>query len=207
MGTLSLGTRLEGRVLEALGEVRGRRVLDAGCGDGDLTRRLSALGADAWGLDRRGGGLRGDVRHLPFAGRSFDRAACVLVLHYLPSPREALGELARVLRPGGRLVLVDRVASAVAALRREQELLERQRYPAFGRLLSPPEIEEALREAGFDVDVRSAWEETVEVEAWTASAVLRERLRSLQGRDLGGLAVDGRLHLRLRLFGASLMAR
>ncbi len=196
-------------MLEALGDVRGLRVLDAGCGDGALARRLAGLGGEVAGLDRRGGDLRGDIRRLPFCDRRFDAAVCVLVLHYLDSPREALGELARVLRPGGRLVLADRVASPLPALRAEQESLERQRYPAFGRLLSPAEIEEALGEAGFEVRLRAAWEETVEVEAWTSSAVVQERLRALKGRDLGGLAVSdvGRLQLRLRLFGTSLTVR
>ena len=49
----------------------------------------------------------GDIYHLPFARNSFDVVTIHQVLHYLDDPERALAEAARVLRPGGRLLIVD----------------------------------------------------------------------------------------------------
>jgi ArsR family transcriptional regulator len=50
---------------------------------------------------------RGSLEALPIDDASLDAATCVLVLHHLPAPEAALAEAARVLRPGGRLLLAD----------------------------------------------------------------------------------------------------
>jgi len=65
-----------------------------------LVRRRTQ-GQDNLGL------VQGDATALPVAEASFDRALSVQVLEYLPDPAAALGELHRVLRPGGRLVVWD----------------------------------------------------------------------------------------------------
>jgi ubiquinone/menaquinone biosynthesis C-methylase UbiE len=49
----------------------------------------------------------GDIQHLPFARNSFDVVTIHQVLHYLDDPEQAIAEAARVLRPGGRLLIVD----------------------------------------------------------------------------------------------------
>ena len=49
----------------------------------------------------------GDVQHLPFVKNSFDVVTIHQVLHYLDEPERAIAEAARVLRPGGRLLVVD----------------------------------------------------------------------------------------------------
>ncbi len=49
--------------------------------------------------------VSGEANHLPFVDRSFDTVVCVRMLHHLENPRPALTEFARVLRPGGVLVL------------------------------------------------------------------------------------------------------
>ena len=49
----------------------------------------------------------GDIHHLPFQRNSFDVVTIHQVLHYLDEPERAIAEAARVLRPGGRLVIVD----------------------------------------------------------------------------------------------------
>ncbi|AEE44573.1 class I SAM-dependent methyltransferase [Cellulomonas fimi] len=107
--------------MEALaGDVRGRHVLDAGCGAGALTARLRDRGATVSGFDasaamvalaRERLGDDVDVRvaalgePLPYDDASFDDAVSSLVLHYLEDWGPALAELRRVLRPGGRLVV------------------------------------------------------------------------------------------------------
>jgi ArsR family transcriptional regulator len=53
---------------------------------------------------------KGDLAQLPIKDESVDLAVAVLVLHHVPSPREALGELHRILRAGGRVLIVEQDA-------------------------------------------------------------------------------------------------
>ena len=98
-------------------------VADLGCGTGPLTatlapfvRRVIAVDASAPMLTaarRRLDGMpnvdirQGELEALPIDRASADVAVMSLVLHYIAEPPRALGEGARVLRPGGRLVIVD----------------------------------------------------------------------------------------------------
>ena len=109
-------------VLELMGELRNARVLDAGCGDGALVCAAASRGADATGLDpdpamlaaarmRAGEAhvqaafVEGRIEQIPFADASFDVVVAVTVLCFFADESEAVREMARVLRPGGRLVL------------------------------------------------------------------------------------------------------
>jgi ubiquinone/menaquinone biosynthesis C-methylase UbiE len=93
------------------------RVLDVGTGEGQLARRLSASGAAVVGVDptmaqieeaaRRGGGptyVRSGAAALPFSDGSFDAVVACLVFEHIDDVDDAIGEVARVLEPGGRLV-------------------------------------------------------------------------------------------------------
>ena len=110
---------LHARRLDALAKVSGR-VLDAGCGTGgflavlrrerpDLMRfglEFSPLAAPLAAVKSAAPVLRGSVNALPFADASFDAAVTADVLcHGAVQPADALAELRRVLRPGGRLVV------------------------------------------------------------------------------------------------------
>ncbi|MCZ2820753.1 class I SAM-dependent methyltransferase [Modestobacter sp. VKM Ac-2977] len=107
-------------MLDLAGDVRGRRILDAGCGSGPLAAELRARGAVVTGFDssavmvalaKERLGADADVlvadlaAPLPFADGGFDDVTASLVLHYLRDWSAPLSELHRVLRPGGRLVL------------------------------------------------------------------------------------------------------
>jgi len=105
-------------------DLRGWNVLDAGCGDGSYAIEASRRGAIVTGLDcsrpmliaarqREQQSLskaeiswrQGQVEALPFQDASFDLVLAITVLCLVPSPKRVLGELARVLRPGGMLLL------------------------------------------------------------------------------------------------------
>lgn len=80
-------------------------------------REAAALGRDA--------DLRvGDAQALEFPDSSFDTVVCTLGLCTIPDDRAAVSEVNRVLRPGGRFVLLEHVRSPVAAARFGQRLLE-----------------------------------------------------------------------------------
>jgi SAM-dependent methyltransferase len=97
----------------------GQRALDAGCGTGFQARVLRALGYETHGVDISAGLLavarrtvagvalaRADLQVLPYAGATFDAIVCAgSTLSFVANPDRGLGELARVLRPGGRLLL------------------------------------------------------------------------------------------------------
>jgi ubiquinone/menaquinone biosynthesis C-methylase UbiE len=72
-----------------------------------------------------GGDLRvGDAQALEFPEASFDTVVCTLALCTIPDDRTAVAEMTRVLRPGGRLLLLEHVRSPVAAVRLAQRLFD-----------------------------------------------------------------------------------
>lgn len=92
-----------------------QRVVDIGCGDGQIARMLTAAGAQVLGVDptwnqitvaaSRGGGpgyVRAGATALPLADASRDAAVACLVFEHIDDLDEAIAEIARVLRPGGR---------------------------------------------------------------------------------------------------------
>ena len=91
------------------------RVLDVGCGDGQISRLLASGGATVVGVDptwnqiriahERGGGaafVRAGAAELPVADASFDAAVACLVFEHIDDVDGAIAEVARVVRPGGR---------------------------------------------------------------------------------------------------------
>lgn len=117
--------------VEAVLEASPRRVLEVGGGPGEAAERIAATGAHVEAVDTsermveltraRGISARvGDVQELPFEDSTFDAALAAWMLYHVPDVERALGELARVLRPGGRLVAV---TNGVEHLRELRELL------------------------------------------------------------------------------------
>ena len=106
---------LAGGVVEWLDAKPTESVLDLGCGDGQLTERLIATGASVTGVDlspemlaaARSRGIdahEGSAESLPFADRSFDAVFSNAVLHWVRNQDTMMGEVRRVLKPGGRFV-------------------------------------------------------------------------------------------------------
>lgn len=159
------------RTLAALGLVGGEAVLDAGCGTGLLLElEASAVGPDgrADGIDLSADMLdvatarcaelpqvrlqQGSVTALPFADASFDAASCTQTLLYVDDLDAALAELHRVLRPRGRLAVVETDWSGTIVASHDQALTRRI-FDAWGDGVAnpnlPPRMKPLLEGAGF----------------------------------------------------------
>lgn len=139
------------------------RVVDVGCGTGLLLEMLLARhpGAHASGVDlspemlsrarsRLGGRaklLLGDAAALPLASSRFDAVVSSSALHHWPRPERALGEIARVLRPGGQLVVTDWSDDHLPT--RLLSGLLRWTDPSHHRTYSVRELRGMLQRAGF----------------------------------------------------------
>lgn len=105
-------------VLDELRRLAPNRVLEVGCGWGELAVRITTeVGAQVFALDlsprmvelarQRGvDAVVGYVEELPYADGSFDAVVAAWMLYHVPDLERGLGEVARVLRPGGSLVAV-----------------------------------------------------------------------------------------------------
>jgi 2-polyprenyl-6-hydroxyphenyl methylase/3-demethylubiquinone-9 3-methyltransferase len=157
--------------LEALGDLGGRLVLDAGCGGGLVARTLTEAGAEVVGMDRSLGSLRvarraiapappgsfhpvrGRLERLPFADGAFDAVVAADVLEHVPDLPAAVGEIARVLAPGGSLAF-DTINRTVWAwftvlwgAERVLRLVPRGTHD-WRLLIRPDELDRLLRDAG-----------------------------------------------------------
>ena len=141
-------------ILDLLGPVDGLDVLDLGCGDGDMASRFERLGARVTGLDadprmltaaRRRAEIEsmefalvlGRVEALPFPDASFDRVVAVTVLCFVRDVDRAIAEMARVLKPGGTLLVANLTGFSSARARDgwQRDLLGRPKYFAMDRYL------------------------------------------------------------------------
>lgn len=147
----------------------GARVLDVGCGAGATVAYLAGLGLRAVGIDpsdnllRQGHGrslhlpfIQGWGEALPFAGCCFDALLAECCLSLMDDAAQALAEFARVLRPGGTLILSDMLAGNAAGVTAVRDLpISCCVGGAFGRA----QIAVLLPAAGFTVHF---WEDNSE---------------------------------------------
>jgi len=187
----------------------GARLLDVGCGSGGLALHLARLtgcevvGVDLYeeavadgnraareaGLETRASFVQADAsRALPFDYVSFDAILCVDAINHLPRRDDILGDWARLLRPGGRLVFTDPVT--VTGILTSDEIAIRTSIGYF--LFAPPgENERLLTEAGLEVrTVEDTTEHLAEVARRRHDARVKhaDAVRQLEGDE----AFEGR---------------
>ncbi|WP_331233871.1 class I SAM-dependent methyltransferase [Natronorarus salvus] len=145
------------------------RALDVATGAGHTARALAdeavrrVVAADAApAMAATADGLRGvegvvaDAERLPFA-TGFDAVTCRIAAHHFPEPERFVSEAARVLRPGGLLILEDNVVPSETVLDGFLNGVERLRDPTHVRSYTVPEWRSMLAEGGFEI------EESIEV--------------------------------------------
>jgi len=205
-------------LVEALKPSPDDRILDLGCGAGHAGFAVAAVGALVTAVDtsermletaqllagERGltgfTALRADVSSLPFADATFDGIISRYSAHHWPDVAVAMREAARVVRPGGRVVVIDTVAPEEPALDTLVNALELLRDPTHGRNLRLDEWRAAFEAAGVDqvserrwpivLDTRS-WFSRAQTEAWRAEAA-RALLCAATPEAVGALAIiDG----------------
>jgi SAM-dependent methyltransferase len=148
-------SELRERVRRLLGPFAGSEAaLDAGSGTGSLAFALAPHVGEVVAVDSRTEYLdagrelapanvrfvEGDVTALPFDYATFDIAGCVRVLHHVRRPELAVSELARVTRPGGRVLVADQLGSVDPLRSLEMDRFERLRDPSHQRLLPDADI-------------------------------------------------------------------
>lgn len=150
----------------------------------------------------------GDVEALPFPDASFELVTCRRAAHHFSNPARAMAEMARVLRPGGRLGLVDMVAPDDPASARFFNQLEQARDASHQRALSTGEWLALVEANGLQI---RTWEVTEEQSSWSqwlnpipADAPAAARALALArtaGPDLAGVVLataEGDLIIRKR---------
>jgi SAM-dependent methyltransferase len=174
----------------------GARVLDVGCGSGALLHVLGRAGYHASGVEMSAtaaaeaaaAGARvhvGSLESAACADASFDAVTMIHVLEHLRDPVRALGEVRRVLRPGGWLLVeVPNIQSIAYALfgRRWQPLALPQHLFHF----APASLSRAVRVAGFGVERVSQYSARVSAAAWARSVAPTLDPVQFRRRDAAG---------------------
>ena len=149
-----LGVRVQGRVLEvAVGTGRNLPFYpaDVSVTGIELSPAMLAIATKRAADLGRAVDLRaGDAEALPFDDALFDTVVCGLSLCTIPDPATAIGQMWRVLVPGGRLLLLDHIGSTWPPIRAAQWLLERVTIRAAGEHFTRRQLP-LVRAAGFDI--------------------------------------------------------
>lgn len=100
-------------------KLKGKKILDVGCGQGTISKILSEAGADVYAIDISKTSIDyvkkhypeikvklGDALEIDFPDNYFDIVVCIGVLHHTPDTRKGFKECARVTKPGGKLLVL-----------------------------------------------------------------------------------------------------
>ena len=213
--THAQGPDLERLVARAV-ELAPARVLDVACGAGHTALALAAAGLSTTAVDlteemlaqgralarERGVAVvfdRGDVEALPYPDGSFDLVVSRLAAHHFPDPARAVREIARVLGPDGRFLLVDVVSFHEPTADSFLQTIELLRDPSHVRDHRVDEWQALCSAAGLASAELERWPLPQDFDAWVARmrtpepevAVLRRLFASAPDEACRALAVGG----------------
>ena len=155
-----------GFLVDAAGPAPDERSLDVACGPGSVVCAFAGRLAEATGLDAtaamldearalaRREGLanaifrQGDVYALPFDDGAFDIVSCRFAVHHFADPARAVAEMARVCRPGGRVLVCDAAASDDPDQAATLNAMERMRDPSTATFLTLEALKALFAAAG-----------------------------------------------------------
>jgi SAM-dependent methyltransferase len=147
----------------------------------------------------------GRAEALPFGDGSFDVVVSRSALHHFADPQAALREMARVVRPGGRVVTVDVMASESPEDAALHNALEALRDPSHARMLPKSELRAALARAGLEIEDSVEWTNHRQFEEWLRIANAPERVGPLRA-VMSALARSGaKAGIGLRLDGEKIL--
>lgn len=148
---------------------KGDLVIDLACGPGTLALRFASQVRRVYGLDLTPAMLSrarqsaaneglvnldfaiGDAQNLPFTDDSLDIAVTSYSLHHMPDPARVVREMARVVKPGGRVGIIDISASEDPTAAALSNRIEKTRDPSHTRTLAKSELAQLLSDAGLRV--------------------------------------------------------
>ena len=180
--------KVESRFQGAIGDAGKGVLLDVACGPGVVTAALAQNAARITAFDATPAMLEkararceeaglanvkfreGDAQAMPFADATFDGIVTRLAIHHFAEPAKVMSEMYRVLKPGGRAVIVDVIVSDNSEEAALQNAIEIIRDPSHIRMLPEAELFGGIIDAGFTIQDISGWDKDREFEEWCGIA-------------------------------------
>lgn len=203
------------------------RIIDVGCGAGHVTVALAPLAQSVVAVDLTDAMLaqttqqvtnkgltnvrieRADAAQLPFPDAAFDMAVSRYAAHHFADPLAVLREVRRVLKPGGRWLLVDVVSPLQPMADTVLNAVEILRDPSHVRDHSVPQWLAFCAEAGLPAVHHHTWSVRLEFTSWVQRMATPEyeigQLRRLLGqaptqvKEALGIEADGSFHIMVAL--------
>ena len=193
-------------VMGLAGISEGDRVLDVATGTGYMAMAVADIGAEVIATDftlemllEARAALEGqgkielaltDADRLAFSNDSFDVVTCRVAFHHFANPQLAIGEMSRVCKQGGRVVIMDVVSSEDKSKSDLHNKMGKLRDSSEVRQWQRSEIERMVKETGLTVTEVESWSHVMAFDEWIrlggADSETAERLREMMIDSMNG---------------------
>ncbi len=185
------------KIVAAVGPAKGMRLLDLGCGPGIVTAALAPRAGEIMAYDVtpemlekarercEKAGLKnvsfeqGRAEQLPFEDESFDGVVTRLTIHHFPDPGRVMGEVVRITRKKGKVVVADSVSAENDEEAELHNALEILRDPSHVRMLSPYALRKVITSSGLRIVSEQTWQTKRSYEEWIRITNAPERVKPL----------------------------